>query len=162
MATIAQVAAGLASVLDDVPGLRVVTFVADDVNPPVAILHLLEVEPETMGRGISTLTWEATVLVSRAVDRVGQEALYDYASLAGTNSVWAAVGHNNTLGLPDGTQATVMRYRGLGLEELAAYGYYGGVFEIAVTTPAGVAATTTSASAGVATATGAAPNATAP
>ena len=135
MATASQIASGIAGVIDNITGLRVYSYVPEDIQPPACILAIGEVAPETMARGFVSYPFEATVLVSKASDRVGQSNLYDYVSFTGTNSLWAAFTDNNTIGLSDGTRATVMRYRPLGIEEIAAYGYFGGTFTIQVLTP---------------------------
>lgn len=132
MATIGAVAEALARTISNATGLRTVDHVPDDLNPPTLFLGMSgDVERGAFQRGQMELTFEAVIFVSRAVDRAGQHLLYEYASFAGSRSVWKAVDDLPGLGLDD-TNAAVLRYRPLGLEELAAYGYFGGVFEILV------------------------------
>jgi hypothetical protein len=134
MSTIAQVSTALAATLDDT-GIRVFDYVPDDVNPPVLFLSLDEVQRSAMGRGTMMLTYSAVLLVARASDRVGQAEIYKYAepSTSQAKSVWAAVDENRGLGLGD-ADANVVSWRQLGIDEVAGYGYFGGVFEIQVAT----------------------------
>jgi hypothetical protein len=129
VSTIQQVFDGLASTIHDATGLRVVTYVPDDLNPPIMFLTLGTIERGAMGRGQMEIPIDAVLLVQRASDRAGQGATYGYASFTGPLSIWRAVDNNKSLGLSD-TDAAVIRYRPLGVEEVAAYQYYGGVFEI--------------------------------
>lgn len=134
MSTIAAVNTALVGVLDDT-GLRVYTYVPEDLNPPALFLALNSVTRGTMGRGTMTLDYEAVVFVSRASDRAGIAKAYSYLepSTSESTSVWAAVDENRTLGLSD-VDATVSAGRMLGIEEQAAYGYFGVVFDIQVLT----------------------------
>lgn len=134
MSTIAQVNTALAGVLDDT-GLRVFTYVPESIDPPALFLALNTVNRGTMGRGTMVLDYEAVVFVSRASDRAGMAAIYQYLepSTSEAKSVWAVVDENRSLGLSD-ANATVSTGRILGIEEQAAYGYFGVVFDIQVLT----------------------------
>lgn len=134
MATIGEVADGLAQTISTATGLRTVDYIPEDINPPVLFLALASsIERGAFQRGQMELMFDAVIFTSRAVDRVGQKLLYEYASFSGDLSVWKAVDDDNDLGLT-GTNAAVLRYRPLGIDEIAGYGYFGGAFEIMVLT----------------------------
>lgn len=135
MATVGAIAEALADTFDEITGLRPYSYVPESINPPAVILSLGEIERQSMGRGTMSVPFDATILVSRSSDRVGQGSLYEYASFTGTKSVWNSIDANHALGLSDGTRATVLRYRPLAIEEIAAYGYFGGSFALMITTP---------------------------
>ncbi|HMI48898.1 MAG TPA: hypothetical protein VK481_09535 [Gemmatimonadaceae bacterium] len=133
MATVAEIASGIADVAENVIGLRAFDYVPDSINPPAAILILGEITEETFGYGSMEVPFDLVVLVSRTTARVGQGSLYEYASHTGDKSLWLAIANNKSLGLA-GVNARIVRYRPLGIEEIAAYGYFGGAFEMIVTT----------------------------
>jgi len=136
VSTIAAVNTALAAVLDDT-GLRVYEYVPEDLNPPALFLALNSVTRGTMARGTMILDYEAVVFVSRASDRAGMAKVYAYLdpSSVEPKSVWAALDENRALGRSD-CDATVSTGRILGIEEQAAYGYFGVVFDIQVLTTA--------------------------
>jgi hypothetical protein len=133
MSSIQDIAEGLAATIGDATGLRNFPYVPDNVNPPVMVLVLGTIERGAMSRGQMQIPFEAWVLTQRVSDRAGQQSLYEYASFTSPKSVWKAVDDTKSLGLPD-TDAAVLRYRPLGMEEVAAIGYFGGAFEILVLT----------------------------
>ena len=135
MAEIGLIAEALAEQLFQVTGIRATDYVPDSINPPAAFVNVTEIVEDTFDGG-GTVTVDLVVLVSRASARAGQGSLYEYQSLAGPKSIRKAIAANKDLGLGDGTEAIVRRYRSLGIEEIAAYGYIGGAFETEVTTPA--------------------------
>lgn len=125
---------GLAAQFDGT-GLRTYAYVPNKIEPPTLFFNMTDMAPSTMGRGWCDLTFDGFLLVSAATDRSGQEALAGFLTATGTKSVWEKFGNNNDLDLSDGTRASLVRYRSLSIEELAAYPYYGGVLEFRVTTP---------------------------
>ena len=134
MATLQECLTGIKAQMPS--GLRTYDYVPEDLNPPAAVPVWRESTPETMGRGKVTHLVNLYVLVSSASDRSGQLRLAEYVAFTGANSIWVAFGHNNDLDIAGGqTTATLESVRALGLEEVAAYGYYGAVFQISVTTP---------------------------
>lgn len=133
MATIQAVADALSTTIGNATGLRVFPYVPDNVNPPMLMLVLGQIEREAMNMGTMSVPFDAYVLTQRVSDRAGQSSLYEYASFTGAKSVWKAVNDTRALGLT-GTDAAVLRYRPLGVEEVAAIGYFGGAFEILVLT----------------------------
>lgn len=131
--TIAQVAAGLKTQLDAIPGLRAYDYVPEDLNPPCAAVILGDIERGAFSRGTMEVRLEVAVFVSRAADQTGQKFLYKLAdpSASVDESIWAKIDADKTLGIP-GVDAAILRYRPFGVEEVAAYGYYGGTFELLI------------------------------
>lgn len=131
--TLAQVAAGLKDKLNDITGLRAYDYVPEDINPPCAVVVLGEIERGAFSRGMMEVRFDVAVFVARGSDRAGQAALNEYAdpSSSVSDSIWNKLDSNKSLGL-SGVDAAVLRYRPFGIDEVAAYGYFGGVFEILV------------------------------
>src|ERR1043166_8928458 len=127
-ATIAQVASGLKPQFAPVTGLRAYDYVPEDINPPCAIVQLVDIDRGAFVRGMMELRFDVTVLVQKASDRAGQSNIYSFADSA---SVWNTLGANKVLGL-SGVDAATIHFRALGMDEVAAYGYYGGTFEFLV------------------------------
>lgn len=127
--TIADLMLGVEARLKTVPGLRTSAIVPDQINPPVAIVGVPPIESywETMRRGTYVIELTVTVLVSAAIDRVGQMLLAEYASPVGERSIPAAIEADRTLG-GVAQECVVDSFRPLGLEEYGAIGYYGGAF----------------------------------
>lgn len=134
MASVGDVAAGLASQLSIVTGIRATDYVPDSINPPAAFVNLTGRAVDDFD-GSLILTFDLIVLVSRASARVGTGTLYEFVSGRGDQSVDQAINDNQDLNLTDGTRAVPGEYRSLGIEEIAAYGYMGGAFAVVVTTP---------------------------
>lgn len=132
MSSLADVAEALADTLA-ATGLRVNAYIPESPNPPEIFLNLGPVERDAFVMGSMQVPFDAVLLVPTSSARIGQRLLYDHASFTGTKSVWKAVNDTPSLGLAD-TNAAVLRYRPLGIEEVAAYNFYGGVFEILVLT----------------------------
>jgi len=134
--TILQVMQGLETRLATISGLRVSEFIADQITPPMAVVGVPPIESYrvTMQRGRFMLQPQIYILVSAALDRVGQAALASYADVSGATSIPAAVEGDRTLGgiVHD---CVVDAFRPLGLEEVGMIGYYGGVFDLRVIAP---------------------------
>lgn len=113
-----------------VPELRAYAFVPNDIQPPAAFVVFGTIERQAMVMGVMEIAFELVVFVSTADDRSGQKLLHQFANpdRADSGSVWAAFETNKDLGLT-GTDVTLLRYRPLGTDEIAAYGYIGGAFE---------------------------------
>lgn len=131
MADVDEVAAAAAKVLGLATGLRVTDYIPESISPPAAFVNVTEITPSAYGLALD-IELDLVVLVTRS--RSGTEQLQAYQSQTGPQSVWLALLANKGLGLTDGTEATIRRYRSLGIEEIAAYGYIGGAFETVVTT----------------------------
>lgn len=131
--TITAVMSAIETRLATIAGLRVADIVPDQINPPQAIVGVPEIPQyhQSMGMGKFRLEPTVTILVSAALDRVGQRNLAGYANPTGAQSVRAAIEGDRTLG---GTvdDCVVTAFRPLGMEEVGAIGYYGGVFTLAV------------------------------
>lgn len=119
-------------------GLRSVETVPDDVNPPACFVVIGDMDRTAFRLGSMSLPFELVVLTSSAVGRVAQQQLYDYANPDpdDSGSVWAAFETNPSHGL-DGVDVKILRYRPLGIDEVAAYNYYGGAFGGVITLTAG-------------------------
>lgn len=129
--TIEQVMLGIESRLATIAGLRVTEYVPDQVNPPQAFVGVPAVTEyrSTYGRGYFTMEPTVTVLVSKNLDKQGQLKLASYANVTGASSIVAAIEADRTLGgMVD--ECWVLSFRPLGLEEVGAIGYYGGVFDL--------------------------------
>lgn len=132
-APIIDILAGIKTRLLTIPGLRVVAYVAPQVNPPVAIVGIPPVSNyhSTMGRGKYQLEPTVTVLVSAAADEAGQQRLLAYANPTGDQSVVTAIEADRSLaGVVD--DCVVDSFRPLGLEEVGAIGYFGGIWSLRV------------------------------
>lgn len=119
--------------LQTIEGLRTAHFNSDQVNPPMAVVGVPPIESyrQAFGRATYALNFEVYILVSAALDRVGQSALAGYANPTGATSIVAAIEGDRTLGgLVQ--ECVVDTFRPLGWEEVGAIGYYGGVFNLRV------------------------------
>jgi len=136
--TVLQVMQGIAERLDTIDGLRVESYIADQINPPMAVVGPPPIENyhTAFHRGTWELRPQVYILVSAALDRVGQEALASYADVSGDTSIPAAIegdrsqGGQTLGGIVD--DCVVDSFRPLGMEEVGLIGYYGGVFELRV------------------------------
>lgn len=135
MASIAEVATGLASTISTATGLRCFDYIPEDVNPPACVVTIDSIEPGAFKLGQMDMVFQATVLTARASDRAGQKALFEYMDSGDDNpkSVWRAIYDTPSLGLSN-TNCGLRQMRSLTVEEIAAYGYYGVLFEILVLT----------------------------
>lgn len=134
MATIREIATGIADLASRLDGIQAFGFVPDSVQAPAAFVRWTSTDEDSFGLGSMTVKFDLVFVTSRTTE-VGQYQLYEFASHTGDQSVWQLVDQNRDLGLTDGTDASVTGARSLGVEEVAAYGYYGAAFEITVTTP---------------------------
>lgn len=134
MPDVQDVADALGSTITAATGLRCYPFLPSDVNPPACVLVLGPAERSAFKLGSAFLTFEAHVYVSTTSDRAAGKHLYEYASWTGSRSMWFLDNHD--LGLAN-VAASTLRYRPVGLEEVAIYGYLGGIFDITVATTAG-------------------------
>lgn len=129
--TVAQVMEGIEARLATITGLRASAVSPDQITPPAAVVGVPPVDAYHAAFNSSrmTLDFPVTVLVSAALDRVGQMALAGYANPTGSTSVKAAIEGDKTLGgIVD--DCIVVSFRPLGLDEVGAIGYYGGVFTV--------------------------------
>lgn len=93
------VCAGLKARLLTISGLRAKEYAADSVTPPEADSWLEGIEyDQAMQRGLDRHTYTMRLYVSKASDRAGQKAAYQYMSKDGPKSVKVAVEGDRTLG----------------------------------------------------------------
>ncbi len=110
--------------------IRTDYFVPDTINEPACFVNLGTIERQAMVMGVMEIDFELVVLTSKADARTGQLRLYELANpdRDDQGSLWWAFETNTGLGLA-GTDVKLLRFRPLGIEEVAAYGYFGGAFE---------------------------------
>jgi hypothetical protein len=135
MATIGECTAALASQISSATGLRTTAYVPEDLDPPALFVAFDRLRIRTMSAGSVDLFLDCVVFTSRASDRVGQKLLLEYLSLQAPKSVVAAIMADPTLGLSGVSCSPASDdIRSLGVDEIAAYGYYGGVVPVLITT----------------------------
>lgn len=129
--TIEEIMLGIEIRLATISGLRTSEIDPDQINPPQAIVGVPEISRyhATMGMGRFEIEPTVTVLVSAALDRVGQLKLAGYANPTGATSVRAAIEGDKTLG-GKVDDCYVVSFRPLGRSEVGAIGYYGGLFTL--------------------------------
>jgi hypothetical protein len=132
MATIKECAEGIATTVQNATGLRSFAYIPDDINPPTFAVTVDRLDIGAFALGQLEGIFLGIVFVSKADDRTGQTKIYDYMS-TGSGSVWRALFETPALGL-EHASCGVQTMRQLGVDEIAAYGYYGAVFEILVLT----------------------------
>lgn len=131
--TILQIMTGIEERLATIDGLRTAAYVADQINPPQAVIGVPPIPSYrlTMKRGLFQLEPQVFILVSAALDRIGQAALAGFANVTGPTSIPAAIEGDRTLGgIVD--DCVVDSFRPLGWEEVGLIGYFGGVFGLRV------------------------------
>jgi len=131
--TLAQVAAGFVDKLNDISGLRAYDYVPEDINPPCVIVRPQSIERGAFSRGVMEVRFDLALFIPRASDRVAQSKLLTYAdpSSSVSNSIWAQLDANKTLGV-SGVDAAVLSFQPFGWDEVAGYGYDGGIFQALV------------------------------
>lgn len=136
MASISDIMVGLENRLKTIPGLRASDYVPDQINPPVAVVGVPPIENyhQTMKRGTTVYVFAVTVIVSASLDRAGQRLLAEYVDPFGEKSIRKAIESERSLG-GIVNDAVVDSFRPLGLEEVGAIPYYGGVFTVRVVVP---------------------------
>ena len=129
--SIPDIMRGIENRLATIPGLRTTEYIADQVNPPQAVVGCPPIPRyhATMRMGTFELEPTVTIFVSATLDRVGQLALAEYANPTGSKSVLAAIEGDKTLGGVV-AQCFVVSFVPFGYEEVGATGYYGGTFAL--------------------------------
>jgi len=98
-ATVSEVSEALRTALQAVPGLRVVEYIPDSLNPPMATVGVDTVNYHGAFRGGNPVyLFTVTVVVARSSDRLAQKRLDDYLSYGGDVSIRAAVEEDPSLG----------------------------------------------------------------
>lgn len=97
-ATTPEVAEALQTALTTVNGLRVVEYIPDSLNPPMATVAIDGVRYHTAFGSTSPLyTFIVSVVVARSSDRVAQRRLGEYLAPTGASSIRAAIEKDTTL-----------------------------------------------------------------
>lgn len=125
MADLKAVRDAIADVLSTVDGLRGLNTIPGEITPPAALVLLESIDFDTtMTRGSDDYQFVAMVVVSKAHERVAQDALFGYLAGAGQRSVKAAFEADPTLGglVHD---AAVTEVRPPGNTTIGEIGYYG-------------------------------------
>lgn len=128
--TLVDLAEGIVNRAAERCGVRPYPEVPGDINVPAVFVVFPGIERGSFGIGVAELEFELIVFVSRADQRGGQRALYGLVNPDPNDqgSLWAAFEDDRDLGLT-GVNVALIRYRPLGIDEVAAYGYFGGAFE---------------------------------
>lgn len=97
--TVGQIATAISSALTTISGLRTTAYLSDSVNPPVAMVGIEDVDYHgAFASGDIQHTFTIFLILSRASDRAGIEAMENYMSNDGAFSIRAAVEADQTLG----------------------------------------------------------------
>ena len=98
-ATVSEVSVALRTALQSIPGLRVVEYIPDSLNPPMATVGVdTVIFHGSFGAGNPQYLFTVSVVVARSSDRMAQKRLDDYLSYGGAQSIRAAVEKDPTLG----------------------------------------------------------------
>ena len=142
MASLSALRAGIATRLQTISGLRVLSYVGGDIVPPAAVVipgvrgrknSLLVDYDATMGRGSDDWQFTVLLMVANKVERVSQVALDAYCDGSGSSSVKAAIEADGTLG----GIASFTNVRGVRDYGIVSYGgqqYVGAEFMVEVCT----------------------------
>lgn len=130
METIDSVMSAIAAQLTAATELRSEDTVPSKINPPALFLNLTSSKPGTFGADSLDIELDVVVFVSSAIDR-NQRLLYRYASIGNEESIFDALASDLTFGL-DGVSGSAGEFRGLGIDEIAAYNLFGGAINVAV------------------------------
>jgi hypothetical protein len=109
MASLTQIRTALESTISAaVSGIQGYATVPEVTNLPAFVVVPRSSEfGRAMGRGLDGYTFDVIVLVSRSDDQLAQAALDPFVNGFGSSSIRQAVWNTRTLGLTDGTEATV-------------------------------------------------------
>lgn len=133
--TIRAVLTAIETQLATIPGLRTSDYAPGQITPPQALILAPPITSYHVGYGDRRpiLEVQVTVLVSAALDRIGQLQLADYADPDSATSIPKAIANNPTL---DGVvgQCQVTSFEPLGSEDVGLLGYFGGRFTCRVVT----------------------------
>ena len=90
--SVAAIRDGLATNLATISGLRTVSTLPENPNPPIAVVAPSSISYDAaMRRGLDTYNFTITVVVGRADGRSAQDKLDTYVSSSGSLSVKVAV-----------------------------------------------------------------------
>ena len=98
VATVSEVSKALRTALAEIDGLRVIEFIPDSLNPPMATVGIDNVVYHgAFGAGNPLYLFTVSVVVARASDRIAQQRLDNFLSWDGGQSVRAAIEKDPTL-----------------------------------------------------------------
>jgi len=98
VATVSEVSKALRNALGEIDGLRVVEYIPDSLNPPMATVGVDTVNYHGAFRGGNpSYAFTVSVVVARSSDRIAQKRLDDYLSYEGAQSIRAAIEKDPTL-----------------------------------------------------------------
>ena len=100
MASLSSIRTGIATNLGNITSLSVYGFVPDSIEPPTAVIGVVDnIEYDsTMARGADTYTIPVFLYVSRVDAQDAQDTLDGYLASSGASSVKAQVESDITLG----------------------------------------------------------------
>lgn len=129
--TIEQIMQAIGTAVATIDGLNVRAFSPGQITPPTACVMVPTIPKyhATMQRARYDLEFDLWVLTSAGLDETGQYKLAGYANPSGTGSIVSAIEVDKKLGgvVQD---IHVVSFRPLGVEEVGAIGYFGGVFTL--------------------------------
>lgn len=98
MASLSELREGIAENLSKINGLRVSSFIPDNMNPPIAIVNPQGIEyHKAFANGLNTYTFVVSVLVGRVSERTAQNTLDGYCASSGATSIKSAIESDRTL-----------------------------------------------------------------
>lgn len=133
MATISQVRDGIASVVDDVTGLRVYDTIPDAFATPGAIIIPVNSVPRTLTGTRDEQNYRVLLLLANEVTRVAQDTLDGYISSTGSTSIRVKLAATSNLGI-SGCKATWMGVENYGRVQWDEAVYFGAEVLIQVAT----------------------------
>jgi len=133
MASLTNIRNGIATNLGNISSLSVYGYVPDSIEPPTAIVGVVDsVEYDTsMARGADTYEIPVLLYVSRVDAQDSQETLDSYLASSGANSIKAQIESDDTL---DGSAMScrVVEASNYGVYTINNIDYLGVEFEVSV------------------------------
>ena len=133
MASLTNIRNGIATNLGNISSLSVYGYVPDSIEPPTAIVGVVDsVEYDTsMARGADTYEIPVLLYVSRVDAQDSQETLDSYLASSGSNSIKAPIESDDTL---DGSAMScrVVEASNYGVYTINNIDYLGVEFEVSV------------------------------
>lgn len=97
--SILGIRSAMATNLSSIPGLRVASEIPDQINPPVAVIALNNIDYDgAFQGGLTTFNFTIQLVVTRMAERRAQERLDLYSEPSGEQSVKSAIESDRTLG----------------------------------------------------------------
>ena len=131
--TLASIMAGLETRLATITGLNVTDTVPGQITPPYAYVGVPDIPNYRASFSRGSFIPNPTVTLYTSSKALGEDQLVlaSFADVVGANSIPLAIESDRTLG-GLGVDCTVTAFRTLGMDEVGAIGYYGGVFALQV------------------------------